>query len=284
MTDLHPRKFVGAHVSTAGGVEQAPRNAQAIGASAFALFVKPQRQWKAPPLKPAAIAAFSDGLAAAGISPRHVLPHASYLINMATPDEAARMRAVDSLVGELERCRELGLPGLNIHPGSTVGTGTPEEGCERIADSVNRALAAVPDVAIILENTAGQGSYLGSRFEELAHVIAHVADASRVGVCLDTAHLYGAGFDIADAAGWERALGAFDRAVGFARLRGLHLNDTAAACGSHVDRHAPIGQGNLGWETFARIMRDDRFNDMPLVLETPDPDGWAEEIRRLKEI
>lgn len=284
MSESRNNKYWGAHVSTAGGVDQAPINAKAIGASAFALFVKPQRQWKAPPLSKKTIDAFAENLASAGISSKYVLPHASYLINMATPDEEARMRAVDSLIGELEKCRELSLPGLNIHPGSYVKTGTPEEGCLRIADSVNRALATVPEVSIILENTAGQGSYLGSRFEELALIIEHVNDDARVGVCLDTAHLYGAGFDIASDDGWEQMTEAFDRIIGFERLRGMHLNDTAVKLASHTDRHALLGTGCLGWETFARIAKDTRFDNMPLVLETPDPELWADEIRRLKEL
>ena len=284
MSDRHPRKFVGAHVSAAGGVEQAPLNALAIGASAFALFVKPQRQWNAPPLSPAAIAAFAANLQKAGIKTDNVLPHASYLINMATPDEGARARAVESLVGELEKCRQLSLPGLNIHPGSYLKAGTPEEGCARIADSIDKALAAVPDVSVILENTAGQGSYLGSRFEELALVIEKAADKARVGVCLDTAHLYGAGFDIATPDGFARAFNEFDRVVGFSRLRGMHLNDTAVQCGSHTDRHACIGEGRLGWDTFRKIMDDPRFDGIPLVLETPDPERWADETRRLMEL
>ena len=277
-------KYLGAHVSTEGGVDKAPVNAQAIGAKAFALFVKPQRQWIAPPLKAGVVEAFKANCASAGIDLVHVLPHASYLINMATPDEAARLRAVDSLVGELRRCAELGLVGLNIHPGSSLKTGTPQEACARVSDSINRALEAVSDVKVIVENTAGQGSYLGSRFEELAWIIDGVTDKSRVGVCLDTAHLFGAGFDIADAAGYEKTFKEFSKAVGFDKLRALHLNDTKVAGGSHVDRHACIGDGVLGWETFARIMHDDRFDAIPLVLETPDPEKWAEEIRRLYEL
>ncbi len=277
-------KYLGAHVSTEGGVDQAPINAQTIGAKAFALFVKPQRQWVAPPLKAGVAEAFKANCASAGIDLAHVLPHASYLINMATPDEAARLRAVDSLVGELRRCAELGLVGLNIHPGSSLKTGTPQEACARVSDSINRALATVPDVEVIVENTAGQGSYLGSRFEELAWIIDGVVDKSRVGVCLDTAHLFGAGFDIADPAGYEKTFKEFSKAVGFDKLRALHLNDTKVAGGSHVDRHACIGDGVLGWKTFARIMHDERFDAIPLVLETPDPDKWAEEIRRLYEI
>lgn len=276
-------KYVGAHVSTEGGVDQAPLNARAIGAKAFALFVKPQRQWIAPPLKAGVAEAFSANCAAAGVAPSLILPHASYLINMATPDEEARARAIDSLAGELRRCAELGLTGLNIHPGSSLKVGTPEEACARVADSINRALATVSNVSVIVENTAGQGSYLGSRFEELAWIIAGVDDQSRIGVCLDTAHLYGAGFDIADPAEWLRTFNLFSKSVGFDKLRGLHLNDTKVVCGSHVDRHAPLGEGALGWGTFARLMHDERFDGIPLVLETPEPDKWAEEIRRLYE-
>lgn len=284
MPNLHPEKFVGSHVSAAGGVEMAPLSAAGFSEDAFALFVKSQRQWKAPPLKASSVAAFTENLARAGIDARHVLPHAGYLINMASPDEAARRKSVESLIGEMERCRALSLPMLNIHPGSSLKTGTPEEACIRVAKSIDEAHAAVPDVEIVLENTAGQGSYLGSRFEELALIIEHVADGSRVGVCIDTAHTYGAGFDIATADGFQRAFDDFGRIVGFGRLRGMHLNDTAAACGSHVDRHAHIGEGNLGWETFKRIMDDERFNGIPLVLETPGEDRWAEETRRLREL
>ncbi len=277
-------KYVGAHVSTEGGVDKAPLNARDIGATAFALFVKPQRQWLAPPLAAGVADAFRANCAAAGIGASYILPHASYLINMANPDESARLRAVDSLVGELRRCSELGLAGLNIHPGSSLKTGTPEEACARVSDSINRALAVTSGVSVIIENTAGQGSYLGSSFEEIAWIIDGVDDNSRVGVCLDTAHLYGAGFDIVDGAEWSETLKKFAKTVGFDKLRGLHLNDTKVACGSHVDRHAPIGDGVLGWDVFARIMRDDRFDGIPLVLETPEPDRWAEEIRRLCEL
>ena len=276
--------FVGAHVSTEGGVDQAPINAQTIGAKSFALFVKPQRQWIAPPLRPGVAESFQSNCASAGIDRANVLPHASYLINMATPDDAARLKAVDSLVGELRRCAELGLFCLNIHPGSSLKTGTPQEACVRVSDSINRALAAVSGVDVIIENTSGQGSYLGSRFEELAWIIDGVTDKSRVGVCLDTAHLYGAGFDIADDDGYEKTFKEFSKAVGFDKLRALHLNDTKVSGGSHVDRHACIGDGVLGWKTFARIMHDDRFEAIPLVLETPDPERWAEEIRRLYEL
>ncbi|MBR0056746.1 MAG: deoxyribonuclease IV [Kiritimatiellae bacterium] len=284
MSERHPNKFIGAHVSTAGGVENAPLNAAAIGAGAFALFVKPQRQWAAPPLEMGTVARFASNLAKSGIAARMALPHASYLINLASPQEEARMRSVESLAGEMAICRQLSLTMINVHPGSFLKEGTREEACARIADSIDRVLALVDGVDVVLENTAGQGSYLGSRFEELALVIGKVADSGRVGVCIDTAHAYGAGLDIATPGGFERVFEDFDRVVGFDRLRAMHLNDTAADCGSHVDRHAGLGRGTLGWSTFRRIMEDQRFDGMPLVLETPDPEKWAEEIRRLKEL
>lgn len=284
MSRLHPKKFVGAHVSTAGGVENAPLNAREIGADAFALFVKPQHKWSAPPHSAESVAAFGANMAAAGLDPKMVLPHAGYLVNMASPDDAARAKSVESLVGELEKCRSLSLGMLNIHPGSILKTGTREEGCLRAADSINRALAAVPGVTIVVENTSGQGSYLGSRFEELALIVGNVADQSRVGVCIDTAHTYGAGYDIAGDAGFDSTFEEFDRVVGFGRLRGMHFNDTAAECGSHIDRHAHIGDGRLGWRTFKRIMDDPRFDGIPLVLETPESGRWSEEIRKLGEL
>lgn len=274
-------KYVGAHVSTEGGVEQAPLNAAAIGAKAFALFVKSQRQWFAPPLKDGAAESFARNATEAGIAPEFILPHASYLVNLAAPDHDARMRSVESLAGEMARCSALGLKMLNVHPGSYLKTGTPKEGCARVADSINRVCGETEGVSVIIENTAGQGSYLGSTFEELAWILEGVADASRVGVCLDTAHLYGAGFDIARAEGLDDTLKRFANDVGFDKLRAMHLNDTKVACGSHTDRHASLGEGVLWPETFARIMRDGRFDGIPLVLETPDPNRWAQEIREL---
>lgn len=284
MIDRHKGKFVGAHVSTAGGIFNAPLNAAAIGAGAFALFVKSQRMWTAPKIGDGTVKAFAANLAKSGIEPRHILPHAGYLVNLASPIPDARAKSIASLVSEMEKCHQLSLTMINVHPGSYVKIGTPEEACLRIADSIDQALAAVPGVDIVLENTAGQGCYLGARFEELALIIGHVADNARVGVCLDTAHAYGAGFDIATPDGFRRMFDDFGGIVGFDRLRGMHLNDTGVKCGSHTDRHAPLGEGALGWHTFRRIMEDPRFDGIPLVLETPDEAKWADEIRRLKSL
>lgn len=274
-------KYVGAHVSTEGGVDKAPLNAAAIGAKAFALFVKPQRQWVAPPLGEGVVEAFSANCRSAGIDARNILPHASYLVNLATPDEEARSKAIDSFAGEMARCASLGLPMLNVHPGSYLKTGTPKEGCERVADSINRACDKAPGVRVVVENTAGQGSYLGSTFEEIAWILEGVKDGVPVGVCLDTAHLYGAGFDIATDEGYAATMSRFAELVGFDQLKAMHLNDTKVATGSHVDRHASIGDGVLGVATFARVMHDKRLDGIPLILETPDPDKWAQEISAL---
>lgn len=274
-------KYVGAHVSTEGGVDKAPLNAAAIGAKAFALFVKPQRQWVAPPLGEGVAEAFSANCRSAGIDARNILPHASYLVNLATPDEEARSKAIDSFAGEMARCASLGLPMLNVHPGSYLKTGTPREACARVADSIGCACAKAPGVRVVIENTAGQGSYLGSTFEEIAWILEGVKDGVPVGVCLDTAHLYGAGFDIATDEGYAATMARFAELVGCNQLKAMHLNDTKVAAGSHVDRHASIGDGVLGVATFARVMHDKRLDGIPLILETPDPDKWAQEISAL---
>ncbi len=276
-------KFIGAHVSIAGGVEQAPRHAAALGARAFAMFTKNQRQWSAPAYTADGCAGFAEGLRAGGFEARHVLPHASYLINLANPGAAANARAVDALVDELQRCRALGLDCLNLHPGSSLGQVSREDAVARVAGSVNRALARTEGVMVVLENTAGQGNTLGASFAELAAMLAGIHDASRAGICLDTAHLFAAGVDWRDAAVYAASLREFDGVVGLRRLRGLHLNDSKSSLGSRVDRHESLGAGRLGWAPFERIVRDARFDGLPLILETPDESLWPLEIRGLAE-
>jgi deoxyribonuclease-4 len=274
-------KFIGAHVSAQGGVDQAPLNAQKIGAKAFALFVKNQKQWEAKPLDPAVRGAFSANLLAGGFEPRHVLPHAGYLINLANPDPDAHARSTRSFIDEIQRCAELGLNRINIHPGSHLRKCTPEAGIENIARAVNQALAAVPGVTVVLENTAGQGGCLGASFDELAAIIARIDDNRRVGVCLDTAHLFASGIDLIGEPAYDAMMKQFSAKVGLRFLLGMHLNDTKVPLGKRVDRHALLGEGNLGWAVFQCIMRDLRLDDLPLILETPDEERWAEEIRRL---
>lgn len=274
-------KFFGAHVSASGGVENAPRNASAIGATAFALFTKNQRQWRSAPLSAASIEAFGRELAAAGIDPRHVLPHDSYLINLGHPEEEGLERSREAFLDEMQRCEQLGLDRLNFHPGSHLKKISTEECLDRVAESINIALRATKGVTAVIENTAGQGSNVGFAFWQLKRIIDGVEDRSRVGICLDTCHSFAAGYDLSSELACERTFEEFDREVGFQYLRGVHLNDALRPLGSRIDRHTPLGEGQIGWDCFRFIARDSRFDDLPLILETPDESRWAEEIEIL---
>ena len=274
-------KYVGAHVSTRGGVENAPLNAMAIGAHAFALFTKNQRQWKAKPLSDASIAAFRENLDKAGISPGHVLPHDSYLINLGHPERAALKKSRAAFLDEMQRCEQLGLRLLNFHPGSHLGKISEEESLDRVPESINRAIEQTQAVIAVIETTAGQGTNLGYRFEHLAGIIDHVEEKSRVGVCIDTCHIFTAGYDLRTKAGCKATFDEFDHVVGFDYLMGMHLNDSKPDLGSRVDRHESLGKGKIGWDAFEYIMQDARFDDIPLVLETVDPSIWADEIDQL---
>ncbi len=277
-------KRVGAHVSAAGGVENAPLNAQAIGARAFAFFTRNQRQWRSRPLSAGSIEAFKANLKKVGIEPRHVLPHDSYLINLGHPEKAGLEKSRTAFLDEMQRCRQLGLEKLNFHPGSHLRKISEEECLARVADSINWALERTEGVTAVIENTAGQGSNVGYRFEHLAAIIEQVEDRSRVGVCLDTCHTFTAGYDLRTAEACEATFAEFDRVVGFDYLRGMHLNDSKPDLGSRVDRHESLGRGRLGWEPFRYIMNDPRFEEIPMVLETVDPDLWPQEIRELYEL
>ena len=277
-------KFIGAHVSIAGGVENAPVNAKSIAATAFAMFTKNQRQWKASPLTEANRSAFAANLADAGIAPGHVLPHDGYLINLAQPDAEKRRSAADAFADEMRRCHELGLKLLNFHPGSTKGEVDEETGMEFVASGVRAALETVPEVVAVFENTAGQGSCLGSSFAQLARMLELVGMPERVGVCLDTCHAFAAGYALDDEAGRADFLAEFGEVVGFGYLKGMHLNDAQGVRGGHLDRHAPLGDGALKWECFAQLMADARLDDIPLILETPDESRWAAEIAELKRL
>ena len=274
-------RFVGPHVSAAGAPASAVANALKVGATGFALFVKNQRQWVGKPLPEADAEAFRAAMAAAPYMPAQVLPHAGYLINLANPDPAKHARSMESLLDELHRCEALGLDRLNLHPGAHLNQIAPEAACDRVADSINRALAETRGVTLVIENTAGQGSYLGATPEQLGRIVAGVGDKSRVGICLDTAHAFAAGYDLRTEAGLEDFLGQVDRAVGLGYLRGMHLNDSKGALGTHLDRHESLGKGALGWAPFERLVRDPRLDNVPLVIETPDDTLWAEEIHHL---
>ncbi|MBR7155721.1 MAG: deoxyribonuclease IV [Lentisphaeria bacterium] len=275
-------KYIGAHVSIAGGVENAPVNAAAIGANGFALFTKNQRQWFAPPLAAEQIAAFRENCSKYGYTAAAILPHDSYLINLGQPDAEKRQNAVKAFIHELERCAALGLDRLNFHPGSTLKQLSEADGCKLIADSVRQALDAVDGVMAVFENTAGQGSNLGYSFEQLAAMLEAVDMPGRTGVCIDTCHACAAGYELATPEGFADTFAAFERLIGFEYLKGMHLNDAKGVCGQRLDRHAPLGEGSLGWKPFEAIVTDSRFENIPLILETPDETRWSTEISRLQ--
>ena len=274
-------KFVGAHVSASGGVFNAVQNALDIGAKAFALFTKNQRQWAAKPLDDETIEKFKNALDASGILPRHILPHDSYLINLGHPEEEARTKSMDAFLDEAQRCELLGLEKLNFHPGSHLGKISEDECLERISDAINKTIAQTNGVKMVIENTAGQGSNLGWRFEHLAQIIDKVEDKSRVGVCIDTCHMFSAGYDIRTREAYDKSWAEFDKIVGFNYLMGMHINDSKAKYGSHVDRHHSLGKGEIGLDAFRFIMNDERMDDIPLILETIDESIWADEISLL---
>ena len=275
-------KYIGAHVSASGGVENAIKNAREIGATAFALFTKNQRQWLAAPLTGAQIDNFRRLMAESGYSAHQILPHDSYLINLGHPDEEGLQKSRESFFEEMHRCELLGLDRLNFHPGSHLNRISTEGSLDRIAESINMALERTQGVTAVIENTAGQGSNLGFDFEHLAYIIDRVEDKSRVGVCIDTCHSFAAGYDLRTKEACDKTFEEFERIVGFDYLRGMHLNDAMRPLGSHVDRHSPLGEGEIGWECFRYIMQDSRFDNIPLILETPNEELWPEEIAKLK--
>ena len=267
-------KFIGAHVSIAGGVENAPVNAAALQADTFAMFTKNQRQWTAPPYREESVEAFKNNCAAHGFSGSRILAHDSYLINLGQPDKEKRSRALKAFIDELQRCAQLGLDRLNFHPGSTLKMVDDETGCRIIGETVRSALEEVPGIIAVFENTAGQGSNLGFTFEQLALMMETVALPERVGVCIDTCHAFAAGYDISTAEGFEKVFDRFEKVIGFKYLRGMHLNDAKGVCGQKLDRHDSLGKGNLGFQPFEKIVTDPRFDNIPLILETPDESVW----------
>lgn len=273
-------KYIGAHVSASGGVESAPVNAHAIGANAFALFTKNQRQWVAKPLSQESITLFKQNCEEFGFLPDYILPHDSYLINLGHPEEEGLEKSRAAFLDEMQRCEQLGLKLLNFHPGSHLNKETVEECLDRVAESINITLDKTKGVTAVIENTAGQGSNVGSEFWHLSYIINKVEDKSRVGVCLDTCHTFTAGYDIVD--DYDKVFNEFDQTVGMKYLRGIHLNDSKKALASHVDRHDSIGKGLIDIEFFKRFMKDGRFDNMPIILETPDETRWAEEIAMLR--
>lgn len=273
-------KYIGAHVSASGGVENAPVNAHEIGATAFALFTKNQRQWVAKPLSDKSIREFKANCQKFGYGPDQILPHDSYLINLGHHDAEARQKSISAFIDELERCDLLGIRRLNFHPGSHLREISERDCLDIIADSINEALSQTQNVIAVIENTAGQGSNLGYRHEHLAHIIDKVEDKSRIGVCIDTCHSYAGGYDLKN--DYKGVMQDFADVVGFDYLQGMHLNDSKATLGQRVDRHHSLGKGEIGWECFEKIMQDPRIDNIPLTLETIEPEIWPQEIAQLK--
>lgn len=274
-------KYVGAHVSASGGVENAPLNAKSIGAKAFALFTKNQKQWSAPPLSTKNIDLFKKNCFENGFDPAQILPHDSYLINLGHPESEGLEKSRNAFCDEMSRCQQLGLTLLNFHPGSHLNKISPDECLRRISESINIALSATDGVCAVIENTAGQGSNMGFKFEHLAQIIELVEDKSRVGVCIDTCHALTSGYEIRTKSDFEKTFAEFDKIVGFSYLKGIHLNDSKKELASRVDRHDSIGKGFMGMELFELLMNDSRFDNLPIILETPDDTIWAQEIEIL---
>ena len=276
-------KYIGAHVSVEGGVHNAPKNAYDIGANSFALFTRNPSRWKSTPLKPQVVEDFKKNCEKYGYTPDFVLPHDSYLINLGHPDAEKLQISRDAFLDEFQRCEMLGLKLLNFHPGSHLN-GISLDGCiERIAESINITLEKTSGVTAVIENTAGQGTNVGFKFEHLAAIIDKVEDKDRVGVCIDSCHAFAAGYDFSSESAYENVWNEFENIVGFKYLKAMHLNDTKKGLASRVDRHESLGKGLLGIKFFELLMKDARFDNIPLVLETPNPDIWSEEIAWLKE-
>ncbi len=275
-------KYIGPHLSIAGGVFNAADRAVECKANGFAIFTKNQRQWKAAPVTEEESRLFKEHLSAGGFSPKAVLPHDSYLINLGNPDAEKRAAATDAFIAELKRVEAFGLHLLNFHPGSGLGEPIPVT-LERIAECIRKALDETENAVAVIENTAGQGSVVGKNLEELQRLLELVDNPKRCGICIDTCHAYAAGIDIATPEGLDAFWTEFDQRIGFQFLRGLHLNDTKSKLGSHLDRHAPIGDGLLGWDTFLQIAKNPRIDEIPLILETPEPERWPEETQKLRQ-
>lgn len=275
-------KYIGAHISVTEGIELAPENAYRIGATAFALYTKTQRQWETEPLTKDTITAFKEACKKFGYLPYQILPHDSYLINLGHPNTRLLQISRNAFYEEIQRCEQLGLDKLNFHPGNHLYQISEEQSLSIVATSINLALARTTGVTVVIENTSGQGSNLGSSFYHLKRIIDQIDDKSRVGVCIDTCHAYSAGYDFRTKAGFEKVFAEFEELVGFEYLKGMHLNDTKKMLGSRIDRHENLGKGNLGLEVFNWIMNDSRFDGIPLILETPDESLWADEIAILK--
>ena len=275
-------KYIGAHVSSSGGVYNAPVNANEIGATAFAMFTKNQKRWVAKPLDEKTINKFKDKMDEFGYTADMVLPHDSYLINLGHPEIEKEEKSLNAFIDELKRVEQLGLKYLNFHPGSHLKKISEEECLTKIAKNINFALKETESSIAVIETTAGQGSNLGYKFEHLAFIIDLIEDKERIGVCIDTAHIFAAGYDLRTKDAYEKTMQEFDEIVGFKYLKGMHINDSKAKFASRVDRHHSLGKGEIGIDAFKFIMQDKRIDNIPLVLETIEPEIWPDEIKLLK--
>lgn len=274
-------KYIGAHVSVDGGVSNAPLRAAELNMKAFALFTRNPSRWKSAPISDKEAERFRTNCIEAGYGPEVILPHDSFLINLGAPDAEKLRMSREAFMDELHRCAQLGLNMLNFHPGSHLNLITEKECLQTIADSINMALDKTEGITAVIESTAGQGSNLGFRFEQLAEIIDMIEDKTRIGVCVDTCHTFAAGYDLATHEGYDRTWDDFEKTIGFRYLKGMHLNDSKKGLGSRVDRHESIGKGALGEEFFKMLMADSRMNGMPLILETPNEEIWGSEVEYL---
>lgn len=277
-------KFIGAHVSASNGVSQAPINAHAIGADAFALFTRNPSRWTSKPISDKEAEAFKENCAKYGYTPSQILPHDSYLINLGAPEAEKLEKSREAFLDEMQRCEQLGLTLLNFHPGCHLKMMPVDDCLDLIAASINITLEKTSGVKAVIENTAGQGSNLGYSFEQIAHIIDKVEDKTRVGVCIDSCHAFAAGYDLSTIDGYADTWRRFDEVIGFQYLSGMHLNDTKKGLASKVDRHETLGNGVLGADFFSFLMNDPRMDNIPLILETPDESIWAQEIAWLKSL
>ena len=284
MSDKKNRKWIGAHVSASGGVQNAPLNAEEIEAKAFGLFTKNQRRWSAKPLSEENIEGFKQNIEEIGFDYDYIMPHASYLINLGNPDDEGLEKSRNALLDESQRCEQLGIKMLNVHPGTHKGEISVDECLTLIAESIDWVAEQTDFVTIVLENMAGQGNSVGNEFWHLAEMIERSSYPERVGTCIDTCHAFAAGYEISTADGYHNMMKEFEETVGLAKLTGMHLNDSKRACGSEVDRHESLGKGEIGWDLFKALVHDPRTDDIPLILETPNKENWKEEIKALYEI
>lgn len=275
-------KYIGAHVSASGGVANAPLNAHNIGATAFALFTKNQRQWVSKPLEERDIKEFKANCEKLGYSANQILPHDSYLINLGHPEAEGLQKSRAAFIDEMQRCDQLGLDRLNFHPGSHLSKISEDDCLKTIAESINFALDKTKNVIAVLENTSGQGSNVGYKFEHLQRIIELVDNKSRVGVCIDTCHAFTSGYELNTLDGYSKMWKSFDEIIGFSYLKGMHINDSKKLLGSHVDRHDNLGLGFIGNEFFEWMMNDPRIDNIPMILETPNEELWDKEIALLK--